>query len=152
MQPLLLDYVESLLHCSLRRSGRLRASPTVGYAKSLAYTIQRSTPPQSDLPVPKCRQIRQLPQRWSQGGCAARVAKLATPTVGCAKPYVHTIQRRTLPQPHVRSAAPSEREPRVLRTGEWREAKSLPYSGAAMRRVPGIDDFPLISSAETHII
>ena len=33
------------------------------------------------------------------GGCAARVAKLAPPTVGGAKPQVHTIQRGALPQP-----------------------------------------------------
>ena len=55
------------------------ATPTE-LKKFLAYSNQRTTPPQSDLSVPKCRQIRQLPQRWSQGGCAARVARLATPT------------------------------------------------------------------------
>ena len=34
-------------------------------------TNHHRTPPQSDLAVPKCRQICQLPQRRSQGGCTA---------------------------------------------------------------------------------
>ena len=67
----------------LRRSGRLRASPTVGVCKTGGHTIQRRT-------LPQPRFARQLPQRGSQGcfapgndgsqgGFAARVAKMATP-------------------------------------------------------------------------
>ena len=41
-------------------SGRQVGNPYNGDAKPGVHTIQRGTPPQSDLSVPKCRQIRQL--------------------------------------------------------------------------------------------
>ena len=77
---------------ALRASGRLRASPT-GAGKPCAYSNQRSALPQS------ARSGCQLPQRGSQGGCAAaggfepplpggletekrRVGRLALPVIG----------------------------------------------------------------------
>ena len=41
--------------------------PLPGTVETVSHSNQRSTPPQSDLSVPKRLQICQLPQRWSQG-------------------------------------------------------------------------------------
>ena len=66
------------------------ATPTE-LKKFLAYSNQRTTPPQSDLSVPKCRQICQLPQRWSQGGFAAAGRQIGDPHNSISKSFAHAI-------------------------------------------------------------
>ena len=83
--PLISLFCQSVPKCRLPKNpASPRGKPRT--QKPLAATIQRSA-------------------LLREGGFAARVAKLATPTVGCAKLEAYTIQRTTPPQLRVRSVA-----------------------------------------------
>ena len=77
--------------CGFAAGGRLRASPTVGAAKTRSTYHYRST-------LPQPRFARQLPQRGSRGGYAAGGRLRASPTVGAAKIRSTYHYRSTLPQ------------------------------------------------------
>ena len=105
--PLISLFCQSVPKCRLPKNpASPRGKPRT--QKPLAATIQRSA------------LLREL---W--------VAKLATPTVGCAKLEAYTIQRTTPPQLRVRSAAPPKGAPRALR------AECTIQQTAQLRKVSG---------------